>query len=284
MIIDGCPAMIFQLKELWRLCFEDCEEDIDYFFRYRFDSTECMVDWQEGRVTAMLFLLSAQQKGILDKSAGYIYAFATHPDFRGRGIATKLLKSARLRMIARGGFTFLCPAEDPLYYFYAKRGFRECYSVWTCGGKASKTAVDSTRIHLTDCSALDYYKQRSEYLKAPDIFWDAAAVKYAVAENNHSGGICKKIYLSNNSVGAVLCRMDKDKVLWMRELLLPQEYGYLIPELAVVLAEQFKQENKAGKQLCWRVLSPVRYKGAARQRIGMADTADGEGYLNLILD
>lgn len=283
MIIDGCAAMILQLKKLWLLCFEDCEEDVDYFFRYRFDSTECIVDWQEGRVAAMLFLLTAQQKGTFDRPAGYVYAFATHPDFRGRGIATKLLESARRRMAARGGFTFLCPASDSLYYFYAQRGFRECYFVWMCGGEADKTAADSTKIHAADCGAFDYYKIRSEYLKETDIHWDAAAAEYAVAENNHSGGICKKIYFSDNVAGAVLCRADPEGTLWMRELLLPQECGCLIPELAAVLAAQLKQ-NSVGQKFFWRVLSPVRYHGAVRQRIGMADTADGEGYLNLILE
>ena len=73
---------------------------------------------QDGNVASMLFSIPYPilfENGI--RCAHYLYAIATHPDHRGKGLAKELIAAEAAR-----GPVFLRPMSDSLFDFYAKAG------------------------------------------------------------------------------------------------------------------------------------------------------------------
>lgn len=305
MIQNAEAAMVPRLRELWLRCFSDTPEDVDYFFDHRFKAEESLVLAEGQEVAAMMFLLPAALAGGGQKAA-YVYAFATHPDYRGRGIATRLLAAARERGRKEGSLTFLCPAEEGLVAFYAKRGFYpsffaysmegdipECHRYFCSGqggftGRLQAHAPDGIAcgraggICLAACTAREYARIRSGYLKNMDIAWDERAVAYAVGENSHSGGECIKFLLPDGRYGAALTGVQGECLL-LREVLLPDEGAGCLPGLAQVLAKRLRAARGI-RLLTFRALMPGRAGDAKRQLVGMSDEPKLHGYLNLVLD
>lgn len=110
-------------KELWMAAFGDDEQFADsflmrYYSRRRMLTAEC-----EGRTAAMLHLLPFETE--LGRTT-YIYGVATAPEFRGRSLASGLMREA-MRLIGKRGhdaaFLIPTPGEEWLRGFYGKFGF-----------------------------------------------------------------------------------------------------------------------------------------------------------------
>lgn len=113
------------LKRLWKACFGDEDEYIDFFFENRFVPDECLCALCGGELAGMLFLLPITAVcGEREYSARYIYAVGTEPSFRNRMISTRLLAFADEYMKNGGiAMSLLVPAEPSLFEYYKKRGF-----------------------------------------------------------------------------------------------------------------------------------------------------------------
>lgn len=297
MIVRSTTAMVPELKELWLRCFMDAEEDIEYFFKYRYKSCECLADVEDNRVAAMAFLLPAAAAGT-GREAMYLYAFAAHPDWREKGIATGLLRAVCEKNRAAGRLTVLSPADERLAGFYEKRGFTKRYfagmkegmlhtqsrGAWTEG----KGSLQEPRI--AGCGAEYYAAVRTQCLKTGDILWDAAAVRYAVEENRHSGGACFSILFPDGVRGAALVRREGE-TLCLRELLLPAApeaghpawTGYVAAAAEAVAANWGESTPNAEPLRRWRAYLPETEAGK-QALMGMADEAGACAYLNLLLD
>lgn len=104
-------------RDWWVRCFEEaaCEN-------YQRNDQDLLIAWVSNRAAAVLLVVDG---GGL---AG-IYAVATHPDHRRRGLSTDLLNEARRRARRRGAGTLVLQAVAGSYahQFYGRRGFRERY-------------------------------------------------------------------------------------------------------------------------------------------------------------
>ncbi len=120
-----------RIKVIWKLCFEDEDYYIDFYFNNR--------EWQEGMavllldgsIVSMLTMIPANitvENGDTINSA-MLYAIATHPQYRNRGLADKLMRwSSNYLLLKQIPATMLVPAEPALYKFYDRRGYKtECY-------------------------------------------------------------------------------------------------------------------------------------------------------------
>lgn len=121
-----------RLKELWKLAFGDEDAYIDHFFTRYYAPERMLVLEEAGVVQAMtawfdMPLVFADGTRV---SCAYLYAVATHPDCRGRGLAGKLLKFADA-WLAEQGFVCLStvPARPDLHVFFGQNGFEECFSL-----------------------------------------------------------------------------------------------------------------------------------------------------------
>lgn len=114
-----------EVKQLWRLCFDDSEAFIDLYFRLRYTDDVNMMVRHEGGLIAALQMLPYTLTFLYDEfEAAYISGACTHPDFRGKGIMGALLNDSFKAMAARHiPLSFLIPADEGLYEYYARFGY-----------------------------------------------------------------------------------------------------------------------------------------------------------------
>ena len=127
------PADIPAQRELWKLAFGDPEPYIDNFYSTYYRPERVLVLEEEGVVRSMTawFDTTFVVPGRGEYRAAYLYAVATHPDCRGKGLAGKLLAGADeyFRSLGIPAITTV-PAEPSLHNFFGANGFRECFRLF----------------------------------------------------------------------------------------------------------------------------------------------------------
>lgn len=125
-------ADVPRLKELWKLAFGDDDAYIDHFFDRYYAPERMLVLEQEGAVQAMTawFDMPLVWADGQNWPSAYLYAVATHPNCRGKGLAGRLLAFADSWLKERG---FACvstvPARADLHVFFGGNGFEECFAL-----------------------------------------------------------------------------------------------------------------------------------------------------------
>lgn len=125
------PGDVPRQRELWALAFGDSGDYVDNFYNNYYRPERVLVLEEEGVIQAMTAWFDttlAMPDGNRWK-AGYLYAVATHPEARGRGLAGALLKYADfyLKEEQHCQAVTTVPAEPSLHNFFAANGFRECF-------------------------------------------------------------------------------------------------------------------------------------------------------------
>lgn len=119
-------------RTLWSLSFGDDRAYINNFYKNYYRPDRVLVLEAEGAVRAMTAwfstVLSIPGKDQIFRAA-YLYAVCVHPDWRGKGLASKLLEGAGLYFRDRGiQAVTTVPASRELHGFFAKQGFFECFT------------------------------------------------------------------------------------------------------------------------------------------------------------
>ena len=87
----------------------------------------------DDRLAAALYWFDVSCEG---QKMAYLYAVATHPDFRGRGLCRRLMAETEAHLTANGyAGVLLVPEKPSLRQMYAKMGYQECTAVseFSCG-------------------------------------------------------------------------------------------------------------------------------------------------------
>ena len=117
------------LCTLWAEAFGDSPDYIESFYRTHFSPEFTAVCEMNGQVCAMANLLPCSLFSDGKKlPARYIYAVATLKSFRGRGIASDLMRFVCNFLEESNLCGFLSPAEKSLYEFYRPLGFTEAFA------------------------------------------------------------------------------------------------------------------------------------------------------------
>ncbi len=127
MIIKGDSKYIPELAKLWQEVFSDSEEYIKIFFDNLYCETECFVKIVNSKIVSVLYLIEGQIKYKGEVFNGrYLYAAATKNDYRKQGIMAELINEA-IDYVKKANLDFICllPANESLYNYYAKFGFRD---------------------------------------------------------------------------------------------------------------------------------------------------------------
>ena len=87
------PADVPALRELWILAFGDGGDYLDNYFQVYYRPERMLVMEEEGLIRAMTawFDTDFLVPGRGEYRAAYLYAVATHPSCRGKGLAGELL-------------------------------------------------------------------------------------------------------------------------------------------------------------------------------------------------
>lgn len=111
------------LKTLWQTAFGDSDEYIGSFFDSFLRPGACVAAEADGKVVSAMYIIPGHRlfhnRG-KSLSAGYTYALATLPEYRGRGIGAAVYKAASDKALAQADAACVLPAEAGLYPFYEK--------------------------------------------------------------------------------------------------------------------------------------------------------------------
>ena len=171
MVIDYPAAgQEAQLRALWRLAFGDSEELIAGFFASGYSPLRCRCAVENGNVAAALYWFDAEFRG---QKFAYLYAVATHPDFRNRGRCRALMADTVACLTGRGyDGALLMPQDVGLREMYARMGFRDCCTV-------SEFSCDAGEaVALRPVPEAEYARLRREYLPPEGVIQEGANLSY----------------------------------------------------------------------------------------------------------
>ena len=141
------------LRQLWQTVFADTDAFLDSFFSLAYSPERCLCAAEGETLTGMLYWLPCGEYA-------YIYAVATHPDHRGKGVCRGLMEAAH-EAIARQGYegVLLYPQDEGLRSMYRKMG----YLAQTFLTEQPFTP-DGVPIALMEISTETYFSLRKRFL------------------------------------------------------------------------------------------------------------------------
>lgn len=157
------------LKALWTIAFGD-DGWIDSYFRTAWDSRHAAGLSRQGQLAAALTWMDVSCQG---RKLAYLYAIATHPDFRQQGLCRELMSRTHETLAEQGyAGTVLVPAGDDLRKMYAGMGYTNFGGMEEISVSAEKPVV------LREITPEEYTRLRWEALPAGGIVQEAGAIAY----------------------------------------------------------------------------------------------------------
>ena len=182
------PEDIPVLRELWELAFGDSGAYMDNFFHTYYRPGRMLVLEEDGAVRAMTawFDTDFVIPGKDTFRAAYLYAVATHPACRGRGLAGELLARADDAFRAMGiPVVTTVPARPDLHVFFGGNGFAECFRL----REREVVCAPGGREVLAPVTPAEYGRVREELLaRVPHIAYPEDALAYQAGCCALSGG------------------------------------------------------------------------------------------------
>ena len=219
------PADVPEQRLLWKLAFGDSDTYIDNFYDTYYQPERVLVLEEEGRVRSMTawFDTTLVLPGTGEFRAAYLYAVATHPDCRGKGLAGRLLAGADayFRSLAIPVVTTV-PAEPSLHSFFGRNGFQECFTLDQHTTSSAALPANPPGFSLSPLSPKDYNALRERILtKISHIAYSEEALTYQARCSVLSGG---GLYAADTGHGTVIFCAEgmEDGRLMLKELLGPE--------------------------------------------------------------
>ena len=123
----GLPHQIPKLKALWQAAFGDDEAFIDGFFDTAYAPARCRCVTVGDAVAAALYWFDVTCEG---QRMAYIYAVATAPEHRGKGLCRALMADTHAHLALRSyKGVLLVPEGDALRRMYAGFGYESCTTI-----------------------------------------------------------------------------------------------------------------------------------------------------------
>ena len=160
-----------ELRGLWKTAFGDGDAFLDRFFSTAFSRGRCRVLTVEGKIAAALYWFDCRWE---DKPLAYLYAVATAPEFRGRGLCRALMDDTH-RLLKEQGYigTVLVPGEPGLFAMYEKMGYRVLSGMDTLTCRAGQPPAAVQKV-----DAGQYAAARRRYLPAQGIVQEEENLRF----------------------------------------------------------------------------------------------------------
>lgn len=172
MIIDRPrPEQTRSLKTLWQEAFGDTDSYLDLFFSTAFSPQRCRCVMENGAVAAALYWFDCE---VVGKPFAYLFAVATKPAFRGRGLCRALMADTHRHLQELGyAGAILVPAEESLFDFYGAMGYQNF-------GGVSRFASHPGEMNaaLQPVDAEKYYELRKALLPPGGVTQDLVTLRF----------------------------------------------------------------------------------------------------------
>ena len=144
---------IHGLRDLWKLVFGDEDDFLDLFFGAAFAPERCLCALEGDAPVGALYWLPCD-------GYAYIYAVATHPEHRGKGVCRRLMEGAHEAIRGQGyAGAILYPQEEGLRAMYRKMGYHHETTV-----RELRCAAGGEPVRLTGIPAKTYFEERAALL------------------------------------------------------------------------------------------------------------------------
>ena len=160
------PGEESQLQALFTEAFHD-EWFTELFFQRGYSPDRCILAAEHG-VLAALHWFDCTVHG---RRCAYIYGIAAFKAHRGRGIGSALIRAALDHLKKRYEAILLVPAEEALFGYYERFGFR------TVSAICQETVLPGAPLPLRRLSLCEYAKLRRAYLPANGVVQEGAALE-----------------------------------------------------------------------------------------------------------
>ncbi len=173
-----------QVEDLWRYCFSDSEEFVEYYFAERYSANNTMGLFVNEKLEAALQLNPYNLViGDIITEARYVVGVSVWPESRGKGYMTELIRETLNLQYQRGEeFSLLMPIDTNIYSRY---GYVNCF-------ERHEFVLDLSRI---EAKPMEYEIKRVDVHQVESIervMHNLSYVYYEVISSNHS-------YISRNS-------------------------------------------------------------------------------------
>lgn len=180
---QGLPAVL----ALWHSVFKDDENYICKALEDFVGKGNQYVAQTNGQLAA---ILSAVPCFCGNKKGVYLFALATRPGMRGRGIMQNLMQHAQQSEAKKGAvFAVLIPANAKLFAFYNAKGYINLLSLQCLSWVAQPTSAGEApqRVGISALGGL-----RKKMLKQPAITFNKKATQFIYNDIKQSGGLLYK--------------------------------------------------------------------------------------------
>lgn len=144
------------LKRLWKTVFGDSDAFLDAFFRIAYSPQRCSWIEESAEAICALYWFDCEFEG---GKLAYIYAVATHPQHRGKGLASRLLLQTHEQLKALGYAGVVLKPAKGLFPFYERLGYKTSGYIRRFSAEAD--AIPATMKRL---SPEEYGQLRRSYL------------------------------------------------------------------------------------------------------------------------
>jgi GNAT superfamily N-acetyltransferase len=220
-------------KEIWKACFGDSNEYIDFYFANRYRENETLLLLWNGNITSMLTMIPVRVITSDGRSlpSAMLYAIATHPKYQGRGLATRIMDfSDRYLMDNNNRLSLLVPASDRLFDFYGRRGYINGFFIKevTITDDAFKDIREDAafRSFITPASPKGYNRRRDERQNGGlYVAYGDGEIAYQKKLSKRTGADIYTIEIDGTCGCAAAERINAGRVL-IKELLMPESFVY----------------------------------------------------------
>ena len=197
------------LKELWHIAFGDDFDYINKFFSTAFQKENALVIYDGDTVVSALYLIEGHIfRASKRYKAYYVYAVATLPLYRGKGLMTALLSKADEIAKERGiSYLFLVPANSRLYDMYEKLGYKRGFFCQESVAERKSVTCKEIATHMDYES---YLACRNRFPLDESVVFGENGFNLFISPD---GGEINNLYIEN--IGCcVYERLDDEVVVW----------------------------------------------------------------------
>lgn len=175
------PQQLPGLRQLWKTAFGDGDAFLDAFYGTGFSPLRCRCVSEDGAVLAALYWFGTACGG---QKFAYLYAVATDPAHRGRGLCRALMEDTKAYLTTQGfQGLLLVPENEQLARMYEKMGFSACTSVLEFHCSAGPHPAP---IHRVD--AAEYARLRRSLLPPDSVVQEGTDLAFLATQASFYAG------------------------------------------------------------------------------------------------
>ena len=158
-----------KLKALWKTVFGDTDAFLSAFFSTAYSPDRCRYLTADEDVISALYWFDSEYEG---GKLAYIYAVATDPNHRGKGLASRLLEETHTHLKELGYAGAVLKPAKGLFPFYERLGYQTSGYIQRFAAQAGKP------VSLKELSPIEYGQLRRKYLPKNAVIQEGITLEF----------------------------------------------------------------------------------------------------------